>query len=292
MKKRIDLRPFLTDPLHGARILLYIVLVIAVAVPVQHAIMVRSSAGWWYATVNTILPPLHPPLVAAGEEVLDAVHRYQGIGDHGVWRAGVTSALTSLILGYLVGPSLFVWGLRARMRARQLSAGPLRTTVIALALAFGGASVVALVPTALMAYEFQRSHDALVDASTRSEACSRMSDELFTMANRAQVAYFVPEGSGQSAGSWVSNDGSGRPLLSITRLIPPGTKAVMADARHAVVGNVSFELVIEGPDSLTIRGIDPIAYEGEAVQEDSVDAAGRGLLLGVTPDRVTMIRWR
>lgn len=292
MKKKIDLRAVFTDPLHAGMIAVYIVVVMMIVIPVQHAIMVRSSAGWWYATLNTIMPPLLPPEVAVSAEIEEAVHRIQGWDHHGAWRSVVTSMMSTMVISYLVGPSLFVWGLRARARAREHAAGWVRTTAIAVALAFGGGSVIALLPSVLNAYQFHRAHEETVSNVAKGKAGDRLSDELFMMANRAQVAYFVPENPGEQAGSWQCTDGSARPVLSIARLIPPGTEASMIDARHAVIGDMSYELVIETPDSLTIRGKCMASISEVTGDNAPSDSVRSGLLLGVTPDCVTMISWK
>lgn len=286
MKSRIDLRRLPRDPLHAFWIVSAAVLVMIMVVTVQDQIMRRSSMGRWYALVNTVLPPLPPPMVAAGAEVTEAVHRWEGIEEHGMWRSDVTSMLTSMIAAYLIGPSLFVWGLRARSRARAAGASRWRRTVILASLAWGGASVLSLLASLPLAYEFQNTHERLVAQEHHAARGDSLSLDLFDMGRRAQVAYFVPADGGHQGRSWQSPDGTGRPSVSIAQFLAPGTDAVMTDSRHAMIDGRSYELVIDGPDTLTITGRYARPVDGDLESAQEITQAG--MVLGVTPDRITM----
>lgn len=283
MKLKIDLRPILTDPLHWVRIVLYVTVAMVAFSSLQHAINRRSSQGGWCAVLNTIVPMLDPAMLAGGIEVEEAMNAFAGYGSRGVWRGGITAVMTSMVFLYLLGPTLFVWGLRARVKYRQGGSGAPHAAVIAGALACGGCSLLMLLPGLYSAYAAigEREQDVWRSKAMQEE-CALL-EEISLMARKAQVAYFVAGEPWQLAGSWQMSDGSKQPALSIVQLIDPGVDAVIKDSRHAVIRGRSYELIVERADSLTLRGACPpvpLNKNGEPAFETG---GGRSITIGVTP---------
>lgn len=289
MKSTIDLRPVLSDPLHWVRIVLYILIATVAIASLQHYVNRRSSQGGWCAALNNVLPMADPAVLAGGVEMVEASRAFAGYGSRGEWRGEITGVMMSMVFLYLVGPTLLVWGVRARARRRRGESGAAPVTAIAVAIAVGCWSVLMLVPGFQYAYatfgEFER-ETARAGARLEEEA---LWNEMMLMANRAQVAYFVAGEPWEVRNTWQMSDGSRQPALSIVQLIDPGAVAVIADSRHAVIAGRSYELIVERADSLTLRGTCPpipLKENGEPLYEDN---GARALSIGVTPSQCSVV---
>lgn len=291
MKMRIDLRPLLTDPLHGVRIVLYIVCAAIALGPLQQSLLSRISIGDHMFSTNLGFPPAQPPLIAGGVEVGEGILQYSGGTARGVWNAPVISVMMSMVFVYLVGPSLLVWGFRARARYRMKDPSASGATKIAVALAVGGFSVLSLLPGLGVAYSSRATHEIIVADNEASRELDCMATSLSLMARKAQVAYFVAGEPWQLAGSWQMSDGSKQPVLSIVQLIEPGVDAVIADSRHAVIDGRAYELVVERADSLTIKGECAAAHPKMSSLSGEREASMPGMCVGVTPYKVNMVLW-
>lgn len=288
MKSKIDLRPLIADPLHWVRILLYVLIAMVAFTSVRLSISRHSSQGGWYAALNDVVPIADPALLAGWIEVEEAVHAFAGYGSRGVWRGTITGVMTSMVLLYLVGPTLLVWGIRARARWRLREPGTPHAGVIAAALVFGLCSVMMLLPGFFSAYAAIEDHEEdLVQQAVAAEECTLLT-ELTLMARKAQVAYFVAGEPWQLAGSWQLSDGSKQPALSIVQLIEPGVDAEITDSRHAVIGGRSYELVVERADSLTLRGTCPPVIVGENGEPVFESGGERSIAMGITPASLSL----
>jgi len=290
MKLRIDLRPVVADPLHGARIGLYILLLAAGILQLQRFLL--QGAGWGRSIdgASPWIALAQPPLLAGGIEVQEGIQHFNGKSGRGVWTGQTTSVLVSVVATYVLGPALFVWGLRARARRRQ---NPLReagATTIAAALTLGGLSLVSIIPAPMYAVMSSRAHSTMVHDCQVSAMQDEMSEDLFQMARRAQVIYFLPGGMGGGNQSWLAHDRSGKPVIDISRILLAAPSADV-DAVLSCSRNCSkYSLRVERADSLTIKGV----TEGSDVQgtdgdAESVHAAKVQMCIGVTPDRVNVV---
>lgn len=288
MKLRIDLRTLIADPLHWVRIVLYVLVAMVAFASVRLYINRHSSQGGWCAVLNDVVPIADPVVMAGWIEVEEAVHAFAGYGSRGVWRGTITGVMTSMVVLYLIGPTLLVWGIRARARWRPGEPGTPHAGVIAAALVFGICSVTMLLPGFFSAYAAIEGHEEdLVQQAVGAEECTLLT-ELTLMARKAQVAYFVAGEPWQLAGSWQMSDGSRQPALSIVQLIEPGVDAEITDSRHAVIGGRCYELVVERADSLTLRGTCPPVLMRENGGPVFETGGERSIAMGITPASVSL----
>jgi hypothetical protein len=289
MRSRIDLRPVLTDPLHPVRILLYIICALVLLEPVQSLIIRKAGWAGSYRPLFTVFPPTQPADVAGGIEVLDGVLQFNGQSVRGVWTGPVTMALGAIVVLYLIGPALLVWGIRARARYRQSI--PVRggATAIAFALALGGVSLLTVLPTPVYAIIGARTKTIMMRDSRSSDNLDLMSVDLYMMARKAQVRYFLSGNPRDAKHSWCSPHGSGKAGISIADLVTADRKAFSGDSVYVSPNGTRFSLHVEHPDSLTIYGVRE--WEGMGPWGLSSDGTQKPLqiCIGVTPDNVNMV---
>ena len=287
MKMRIDLRPFVNDPLHWARLVVYVVLVTWGASVVRDHLFTTPPYGKWLTLRNhVLLLAAPPPVLAAGIGVEEVMAEFTGHSTRGVWRESVSAVMISLVGAYLVGPALLVWGLRARTRFRTAELKLPRAWMIVGAITLGGTSVAFLMPALFDAYMSQKLHERMVEDNVSADMNMRLSSELTLMAYKAQVAYFVAGEPWDLPASWQLSDGSRRPALSIVQLLEPGVDALVPDSRHAVIDGRVYEVTVVRADSLTITGLLPPADLSARPADDRRWCSG--FTVGVTPQQVTM----
>ena len=269
MRSRIDLRPVLTDPLHPVRVLLYIICAAVLLEPV--------------------LPPTQPGALAGGIEVLDGVLQFNGQSVRGVWTGPVTMALVSIVVLYLIGPALLVWGIRARARYRQNIAVRGGATVIAFALTLGGVSLLSVLPAPVYALLNAQTKSMMMRDSRSVDNMDMMSVDLYMMARKAQVRYFLSGSPRDAKHSWFPPDASGKAGLSMADLVSADRKAFSGDSVYVSPNGTRFSLHVEHADSLTIYGV--ADWEGMGPEGLSSDGTQKALqmCIGVTPDAVNMV---
>jgi hypothetical protein len=289
MRSRIDLRPVLTDPLHPVRIVLYIVCAAVLLDPVQSLLL--QAAGWERSPgpVFTVFPPAQPAILAAGIEVQEGILQFNGHSARGLWTGQVTTAPVAIILSYLIGPALLVWGFRARARYRQDLPVKGGATTIALALALGGFSLCTVLPAPVYALIGARTKAVMMRDNRSSDVVDMMSVDLYMMARKAQVLYFLSGDSRDRMPSWLSLDGSGRPGIGIAGLITPGGQPHSGDSVFVSANGTRFSLHVERADSITIHAVQD--WEGTGSEGGAADGTQKPLqmCIGVTPDNMNMV---
>ena len=246
MKSRINWDEFQTDPLHILRVLF--VILIAAVFFTAISMLNLLTLGPYDASLLTYLGA---PFILAGRiRAGEAISNFAGEQPVRAWTSETTIILATLLLTYIVGPTLLAWGFRARVRWR--AAGPERGSPmpILLALALGGFLVFTAVrsivggPVAVVTYERMKVDD---EANARRNA---LMDELSLIAGRAQILYYLPE---EYGGGWKSVNG--QVLLTIDKLRP--SRDLL---RKTLVGELpdpgnSFVMEFVGCDSLVIWGV-------------------------------------
>ena len=289
MKIKIDLRAALKDPLHPIRLGLYIMLAIAIMVPLQEELLRLAGWGNIAAPVYYELPPAYPAVLAGGIEMAEGRLHSLGTSTRGMWSGQVSTALVTLLLAYVVGPAVLAWSLRARSRYRQRI--PVRggATSIALAMAFGGALAAAVLPEPVYAIAGTRQLAMLSRDDRFTERCEGLETELYAMARRAQIRYFRSGTKRGQGHSWLTGDRSGTPAIHIGDLLDTTAGQVPADTMTICLGNRTFSLCVERADSLTIRGTVP--FEGNDRLPDPPEWLPHtiAMVAGVTPLVVHMV---
>ena len=289
MKLKTDFRPILADPLHGVRIVLYIVVLAAVFVPLQKELLRAAGWGRSFDGGNPVFSLAQPAILAGGIEVQEGIHHFNGKSGRGVWSGQTTSVLIALVLTYILGPALFAWGLHARAQWRRNPLGNAGVTRIALALSFGGMSLVSIIPAPMYAVISNTTYGTMVHDCRVSAVQDKISEDLFQMARRAQVIYFLPGKMGGGNQSWLAPDRSGNPVIDISRIVLP-TQSAECDSLCGSGCETVYSLSIERADSLTIRGV---RTETDVQPADSVARAEHTgkieMCVGVTPDRVNLL---
>jgi hypothetical protein len=289
MKFKIDIRSVLTDPLHAVRIVLYVIVAAMLFVPLERVFL--ESAGWSESVgqVFSPLPPAQPPILAGGIEVQEGVLGFNGHSARGIWTRQVTTALAAIIASYLICPTLLVWGIRARARYRNNVPVWGGATSIALALTFGGFSLLTILPAPVYAIVSGQTY-AMMDRDCRSsEMLDAVSLDLYMMARKAQVKFFLSGDGREKRPSWFTQGASGKSAIDISSLLPPGKTATSADSVYVSGDGSRFTLRVERADSLTIHVIrDP---EGSRHDADASEGTPTMLQMcaGVTPEHVNMV---
>lgn len=289
MKFRIDLRSALKDPLHGIWIGCYIGAVMIAFGPVQDSLM--RFAGWGdpAAALAHAIPPAQPAAMAGGIEVDEGILQFTDHTARGIWSGRVTATLAAILISYVIGPALLVWGIRARARYRQRITVRGGVPVIAAALALGGMTFAALVPSPLLALSGQRTHAMLVRDFRYGETLDDLNVELYVLARNAQVRYHRsgdPRGGGHS---WLEAGHAGPGSLHVADLLDPACRAQVTDSDRVMIGPQVFSLHVERADSLTLRGTvtcEPSSWSS-ANEAGTLDTLS--MVVGVTPLHVNMI---
>lgn len=290
MKFKIDFRPVLADPLHGVRIVLYVLFLVVVFFPLQKVLLHKVGWGHSFEGATSLFYLAQPAILAGGIEVQEGIHSFGGNSNRGVWSGQITSVLVSIISAYILGPALLAWGLRARFRRRRNLSGNAGVTWIAIALTLGSLSLVSIVPAPVYAIIGSETFKMMANDCVRSERQDYMSDELFMMARKAQVMYFLPCEMGGGNQSWMARDGSGNPVIDISGVLPPAQAGEDDRGQSPSGSGGRYSLHVERADSLTIRGVLAEAgVEGSGVEGSSDQSARVEMCVGVTPDRVNII---
>ena len=289
MRSRIDLRPFLTDPLHPVRVLLYIICATVLLEPVQSLIIHKAGWAGSYRPLFTVFPPTQPADLAGGIEVLDGVLQFNGQSVRGIWTGQVTMALGAIVVLYLIGPTLLVWGIRARARYRQNI--PVRggATAIAFALALGGVSLLSVLPAPVYAVINARTKTIMMRDNRSCDNVDLMSVDLYMMARKAQVLYFLSGDTHNKKPSWLSHDRSGRPGIDIASLMTSGGKGSPRDSVFVTANGARYSLHVENADSITIHAVQD--WEGMGPEGVAADGTQKALqmCIGVSPDHMNMV---
>lgn len=260
MKTRIEIRDAWNDPLHPLRIALYVVIAIAIVVPLQERFLILAGWGNKASPVFDQLPAAYPAMLAGGIEFAEGRRESLGASTRGVWSPQVSTALVALLVAYVIGPAMLVWGLMARGRYRRHVAVRGGATSIAFALAFGGALVVTLLPEPVYAIVGTRRIASLSRDQRFIEKCEGLESELYAMARKAQVRYYRSGGARGVGHSWLAGGRPGAPAVRIADLIEHPDVQLSADTMTMHIGPMTFTLSIDRADSLTIRGTVP--FEG------------------------------
>jgi hypothetical protein len=289
MKFKIDFRPILKDPLHGFRIVFYVIAAAVILVPLQRALL--HGAGWGepIGQVFSLLPPAQPPILAGGIEVQEGLLGFNGQSARGIWTGQVTTVLAAVIVSYLICPTLLVWGIRARTRYRNKM--PVRggATSVVLALTFGGFSLLTILPAPVNAILSGRTYAMMNRDCRSSEILDAVSVDLYMMARRAQVNFFLSGHDREKKLSWLTPGTSAKSAIDISSLLPPGKASTSPDSLYVSGDGSRFTLRVERADSLTIHVIRDT--EGSGLEGDAPEGAATRLQMcaGVTPEHVNMV---
>ncbi len=289
MKFRIDLQRAVKDPLHGIWIACYIGAAMIALGAVQESFV--HVAGWGDPAIpiaHAVLPA-QPAVLAGGIEVAEGILQFSGHTARGVWSGYVTTTLMAMLISYMVGPALLVWGIRARARHRQQIAVRGGVPAIAAALALGGSTLAAVVPAPLYALVSHRTYTMLERDHRHSEALDDLSVELYVMARNAQVEYHrsgEPRGGGHT---WLTPVHGRKGPLRMCDLLGPGRGPQCTESAHVTIGRQMFSLRIERADSLTLHGLVVCEPPGCPAPADTSGQDTLSMVVGVTPLNVNMI---
>ena len=255
MKFKIDWQQVRADPLHLGRIAIYIVVFgILVSIVDVDGIFFRELPQWVHAIPGWGI--LAPQAMAGGLQAEEAIERMSGQPKNRSWRRTHSGILIGILLLFILGPTLLVWGLRTRAQWRQMSAPRGSPFRIAAALTVGGYLFVGLTVTTMMTslvslrnFRTQKSESAL--AANRDA----LALDLSLMAFKAQTFYHLPTKDGGGDGHWTKLPGREPSTLTLEDLALG--KSLMAHILDPLFPQQPSRFVLEvfKEDSLAIWGI-------------------------------------
>lgn len=297
MKFKIDLSKAAADPLHPARIIITISLLSAAVLllallaagmySMEKAILQQydGQRDLWTEFSTLVLTASQPQVIAARIRSQEGIDRFGGIQEERQWQGDLTGLLALLTLVFLVGPSLLVWGIRAR--ARWYHAPPPRrgTVRIAAALTIGGFVVLSQAATIIAAIQSQKRFTLMMEDIRSSAEWEALSSEAVLMARKAQVLYFLPPKDGGCGMSWLASDGSGKPAITLSDIRPAGIPSSKITEPFYPQQPKSYVVEVYRSDSLSIRG----TGNAPGLIDDSRKLDNAKVHITVTPDKITTL---
>jgi len=253
MKFRTEWQKIRTDPLNGAGIAVYtlILFLIIFLLDFGFRAIVDSSEGMW----TRILVPA-PHVVAGGLKIGQALERWRGHLEPNLWDGKLTFLVFLLIVPYVIVPMLVVWGIRARRQWRLESPRHGFPWKIALALALGWYVAIMTCLMALVGSLVGLSaYGSLQSAQTVQTNRDALLADMNLVVSRARTAFFVPREKGGAGGSWWKDNKSKEPQISLDALAP----VTPVLSRHLAAGFPQkasrFFMEVTAPDTLFLWGV-------------------------------------
>ncbi|MBM4161877.1 MAG: hypothetical protein FJ217_12375 [Ignavibacteria bacterium] len=253
MKFRTEWQKLRADPLNGAGIAVYtlILFLIIIVIDVGFRAIVGTSEGMW----SRVLTPA-PHVFAGSLKIGYALERWGEQLEPDLWNGRLTFLWFLLVVPYVIVPGLVIWGIRARRQWRLESSHRGFPWKIALALALGWyvAIMTCLMALAgsLMGVSVYRSIQIAQTVQTNRDA---LLADMNLVVSRARTAFFVPREIGGAGGSWWKDNESKDPQISLDALAP--TTPMLA--RHLAAGfpqkPSKFLIEVTAPDTLILWGI-------------------------------------
>jgi hypothetical protein len=297
MKFKIDLSKVAADPLHPFRIIITIALFSAAVLSLallaagmytmEKAILQHydGQRDLWNEFTTLAVRTSQPQVIAAEIRAREGINRFHGIQEQRRWRGELTALLALLAFIFLIGPSLLVWGIRARARWYRAQ-HPRRGTVrIAAALAVGGFVVLSQAATIIMAVQSQGRLNTMVENAIASAERDAMEVEAIQMARKAQVLYFLSPKDGGCGLSWLAPDGSGRPAITISNIRQAGIPISKIMEPFYPQKPKSYVVEVYRSDSLSIRG----TGNATGLIDDRGTLDNVQVRIDVTPDKLTTV---
>jgi hypothetical protein len=296
MTFRINFRRAWKDPLHPAWIILAIlelgILIEAFNQFVLHSPSLRGLIVWAKPpALEFFVQDLNRALwgsyvVAGGIRVSEGIGAFSGKPITGAWDTGHTMVMISMLLSYIIGPVLLLWGLNARkkwMREKHAKPSPLS---ILITTTLGGYIVAfaLLVPTlsSLISWNsWQRMKaDTRVNA-IRDGAISSISALGF----QAQLLRWMPGTKG--GGPWMENPG-GITVADLQVVLPSMEKSLWQPGARS---SMKYCLEITSPDSLTLWGIADVQgmNSGGIFRNRDSSSGNVQVRVGVTSSQLTTV---
>jgi hypothetical protein len=292
MSFRTRLQQIWRQPLHPAWIILAMVEIGVLVVFVERFVLHRVFSLWGFSLwsqQNFWMQDIHRMLWgsyidAGGVRVGEGILAFSGKLVRGIWRSEHVLIIVSMVLSYLVGPSLFIWGMKARKL--WLTEDPARRSAfpILAATALGGYIVffALLIPVeasfgSWSIWQTMKS-DMYVNAA-RDGAVSSVS----VLGFQAQQLRLLPQAKG--GGPWMKGPG-GITIAEIDTVLPRLERGLW---ETGVRPTMKYVLEVESPDSLTIWGMANIRgglHGSTFINKDSTTGNVQ-VRVGVTAERVT-----
>jgi hypothetical protein len=297
MKFKIDFAKAASDPLHPLRVIVLIALLSAGAYSLEKWFLPKTDWGQapWRPQYGLALHATQPQMIAAGIRVQEGIDRFSGNPENRQWRAELTILLALLVFSFVLGPALFVWGLRARARWYRDLPARRGTVRVATALAVGGFVVLSQASTLILAFQSQSRFDKMLQDNTSAAEQDAMSTELVQMGRTAQILFFLPKSEGGCGMSWLAPDASGRAAINISDIQPMQLPTAKVIEPAFPQKPKSYVLEVYRSDSLSILGTGnspAILAQDDTAQSSNSQLKRIQQRVDVTPDRVkaTFIR--
>jgi hypothetical protein len=291
MKFKIDFAKAASDPLHPLRIIILIALFSAGVYSLEKWFILKSDWGQapWRPVYGLALHASQPQLISAGIRIQEGIDRWRGNPENRHWRAELTILLALLVFSFVLGPALFVWGLRARARWYRYLPARRGTVRIATALAIGGFVVISQASTLILAFQSQSRFNTMLEDNTSAAERDAMSTELIQTATNAQVLYFLPKSEGGCGMSWLAPHASGRPAITLSDIRPAKLPTSKVTERAFPQKPKIYVLEVYRSDSLSILGTGnspAFLAQDDASQNNNPQLKRIQQRVDVTPDRV------
>ena len=292
MKFRTSVRQIWTNPLHPLWIILAM-LELGVLIACFDRFVLHNATLW--GLFRWARPPLPEFFMqdihrilwgsyidAGGIRISEGISAFSGKLVRGIWKPEHTLVLVSMVLSYIVGPALLLWGLKARKARIDGKTAKPRTFSILAATATGGYIVVfALALPLVSSVESWQSWQRMKSDSYVNAIRDGATASVSILGFQAEQLRLMPEAKG--GGPWMNGPG-GITIADLDTVLPRLERGLWEPGSK---GSMKFFLEIVSPDSLTIWGVADVQIAGSAFRNKD-GAAGRvQVRSGVTPARVT-----
>ncbi len=260
MTFKTRIRQIWENPLHPVWIVLAILELYVCVLGFNRFVLdrysVQAAIGWgkpyllisYFSDGNLLIGS--PFIGAAGLRLSDGINAFNGKPMSGAWALEHWVVAISLVLAYIAGPALLLYGSRLR-KVRILAGTTRRNSILPLiATAAGGY----LVCTALLLPAFAGPRSWVILQRMKAEeyanaARGAIDASLPILAFQAQQLRLMPELKG--GGPWAKGPG-GITIEDLENVLPPLERVL---GRPGVKAPVRFFLHVDSPDSLTLWGV-------------------------------------
>ena len=253
MNSRIDWSSIVADPLHGARLALYVGGTMLIVIFIGRVILPHLPPS--IQAVSSIVST-QPEFVAGGLAVQEAVDRWKGVPESVRWHKEFFLLLGAMILNFVVAPALLFRGLNARAR-RQHGPTPQGSTFRIIApIVAGWTLILLMVPLAFVGpVTSYRAYRTMQQDHRVAGNRNALLMSLSLMGRKAQVLHIVPPEADGRGGSWKADGGSGPDITLADLSLPESMMARLPDA--ALLLRTVYLLEVPAKDSLVLWGIGP-----------------------------------
>jgi len=295
MTFKTSLRRIWEDPLHPVWIMLAMLeLVVIIALfnrfvlhgPVLRDVLVRinlPALDFFLEDVNRVFWGSY--IAAGGIRVSEGIAAFSGNSPAGSWVSAHTAVCISMVISYILGPSLLLWGLKARHQWVINKLAKPSSLSILIATAAGGYIVAGalLLPVGAGMESWNRWQTMKADSranALRDGAISSVSALGF----QAQQLRWMAGSKG--GGPWSEAPG-GITVADLEKILPSMERGIWQPGAR---GSMKYSLEIASRDSLTIWGIaDLQGMNSDRTFRNKDGTTGNAQVrAGVTPARVTI----